>query len=157
MQAGSTESLERTPRKVRLAMLGIVMLAAFAIPVSSLAGRGGGSNDAAWIGLNGVTDSSGARLDGEGRPNLGDYVTFSTIVPKNVNNPRIEVLCYQDGQLTFGMAGAIDYAFQLGGGGSPWKDGGGPAECVANLYYFSWKANTPTAPQLATTSFSAGG
>ena len=157
MQCGSTGALGRIPRKVRFAMLAIVMLAAFAAPVTSFAGRGGGGSSVTpWIGLNGVTDELGDRIPGAGDPRLGDYVTFSTVAPKNINNPRIEILCYQNGELTFGMAGGVDYAFLLGGGGSIWKDNGGAADCVANLYVFSWKANTPMATQLATTSFSAG-
>lgn len=120
------------------------------VPLAASAGK----NTASWISLNA---GGGDGLAAVAQPALGTTVTFSVGYPTNVNNPRIEVLCYQSGELVFGMAGAIDYEFLLGGGGSIWKDRGGPADCVANLYYFSWKRNTPTAPQLATTSFSAGG
>jgi hypothetical protein len=57
----------------------------------------------------------------------------------------------------YGEAGSPDWAFLLGGGGSIWKSVGGPASCVANLYYFSWKAGQPTAVYLATTNFDATG
>jgi hypothetical protein len=154
----STPTTERTPlRRVAAEVLALGLLAGLVVPMATFAGKGGGGSAIQpWIELNGVTDESGDPLTGAGDASLGDYVTFSTVVPKNVNNPRIEVLCYQNGALTFGMAGGVDYAYLLGGGGSIWKDHGGAADCVANLYFFSWKANTPTATQLATTSFSAG-
>jgi opacity protein-like surface antigen len=87
-------------------------------------------------------------------PALGDYVTFTT---SNAHNPRIEVLCYQDGVLVFGMAGDADYGFLLGGAGSDWLRNGGPADCIANLYYFSWRKGVQYYTPLATTSFAAGG
>jgi len=158
MQADTMGAVKAYSRgRLRTEMLALGLIAAFIVPMGAFAGKGGGSTVQAWIGLNGVTDASGALAAAAGEPALGDYVTFSTVVLTNINNPRIEVLCYQGDELVFGMAGAIDYAFQLGGGGSTWKDRGGAAACEANLYYFSWKGNTPTAPQLATTSFAAGG
>jgi hypothetical protein len=90
-------------------------------------------------------------------PSLGSTVTFSTGYPKTVKNPRIEVLCSQDGSLVYGEAGGVDDTFLLGGGGSLWRDGGGAADCIANLYYFGWRAGTQTYNKLATTSFLAGG
>ena len=74
-----------------------------------------------------------------------------------MKNPRIEVLCYQGGELVFGMAGSTTYEFLLGGGGSLWLWGGGAAECTANLFYFGQHAGQQTYNRLATTSFSAGG
>jgi hypothetical protein len=137
-------------------VLALGLLAALVVPMSMFAGK---NSVTPSIELNGVTDESGTPIPDAGDPSLGDYVTFSTVVPRNINNPRIEVLCYQGDRLVFGMAGGVDYAFLLGGGGSIWlyEESGHGAECDANLYYFSWKANTPTATQLATTHFSAGG
>jgi hypothetical protein len=96
---------------------------------------------------------------------LGDYVTFTcTGIPKKVKNPRVEVLAYQDTDcsghtggsfLTYGEAGAPTDSFLLGGGGSCWLTQGGPASCIANLYYFSDVGPTQTYVLLATTSFSA--
>ena len=159
MRSGTPAVLERTQRRrVGVEVLGIGLLLALVVPIGTFAGKGGGGNTVqAWIGLSGVSDGSGLVAASGADPSLGDWVTFHTVVPRNVNNPRIEVLCYQGGELTFGMAGAIDYEFLLGGGGSTWRTNGGEADCVANLYYFSWKANTPTATRLATTSFHAGG
>jgi len=90
-------------------------------------------------------------------PALGTYVHFDSVYPTTVKNPRIEVLCYQDGSLVYGEAGGVNDAFLLGGGGSAWKDSGGSAACDANLYYFSWKAGKQTYNRLASTWFSAGG
>jgi hypothetical protein len=151
MQPGSqlVITTDRSPR-ARAMLLGVALAAALAIPLTAAAGR----NTASWIALNGA---AGESLAASAQPALGSTVTFSVGYPNNVNNPRVEVLCYQAGELVFGMAGAVDYEFLLGGGGSTWKDRGGAAECVANLYYFSWKRNTPTSTTLASTSFSAGG
>ena len=91
------------------------------------------------------------------QPSLGSTVTFATSYPRTVKNPRIEVLCYQDGDLVFGMAGSVTYAFQLGGAGSTWLTVGGPADCTANLFYFGSHAGKQTYNKLATTSFAAGG
>ena len=157
MQVPSPTAFERHERRqVAASVLVLGLLAALIVPAATFAGKSGGSGVTPWIGLDGIVDDSGARLDVTD-PNLGDWVTFSTVVPRNVNNPRIEVLCSQGGVLVYGAAGAVDEAFQLGGGSSPWKDAGGPAECRANLFYFSWKANTPSSTVLASTWFSAGG
>lgn len=92
-------------------------------------------------------------------PRIGEYVSFETTYPKNVKNPRIEVLCYQNGEKTYGMAGAVDYQFLLGGSGSIWyydypNEG---AECVANLFYFGKDKGMQTYIKLASTSFQALG
>jgi hypothetical protein len=107
------------------------------------------------ISLNQVTNSGG--LAAESGPSLGSWVTFTTVVPTNVRNPRVEVFCYQNGELVYGAGGATTDAFQLGGGASLWLSGGGPASCVANLVYFTWKRGEPAIVYLATTSFDAAG
>ena len=110
----------------------------------------------ASISLNQVMSGSGALVSQSG-PALGDRVTFTTVIPTNVRNPRVEVLCYQNGSLVYGEAGAPADAFLLGGGASLWLTSGGAASCVANLYYFTWKAGQPATTYLATTSFDAAG
>jgi hypothetical protein len=47
--------------------------------------------------------------------------------------------------------------FLLGGGMSAWLLNGGPADCVANLFYFGQHAGVQTFNILATTGFAAGG
>ena len=102
---------------------------------------------------------SGA-LATQSSPSLGSWVTFTTVIPTNVRNPRVEVLCYQNGELVYGEAGDPSHDFELGGNpdrGSIWRTTLGPASCVANLYFFTWKAGEPAAVYLATTSFEAAG
>jgi hypothetical protein len=85
-------------------------------------------------------------------PALGDWVTFSATFPKQLESKsvRIQVMCYQDGALVYGAAASYTDAQQLGGGMSDWYLTGGPASCVATLYYwtynrvqrFNWLAET---------------
>jgi len=95
----------------------------------------------------------------ETEPALGVYVTFSTSYPKNIKNPRIEVLCYQDNQLVYEESGSTGDAFLLGGEGSKWlyETSTADAECKASLYYFGSFKGEQTYNQLATTSFKALG
>jgi hypothetical protein len=89
-------------------------------------------------------------------PALGSTVAFATTYPSNVQNPRIEVFCYQKGALVYGEAGGATDSFLLGGGGSVWLwNGGGPADCTANLFYFGMHAGSQTYNLLASTSFAA--
>lgn len=95
----------------------------------------------------------------EGPLTLGSYVTFSTTVPRDVRNPRIEVLCYQDNLFTFGTAGGIKDKFQLGGTDSRWLNQypNDPAECVANLYYLQEENGKQVHHPIASTNFSVEG
>jgi hypothetical protein len=98
--------------------------------------------------------ASGAQI-AQSSPSLGSWVTFTTVIPSNVNNPRVEVLCYQNGALVYGEGGSPTDAFLLGGGGSIWLSSGGSASCIANLYYFTWKGGQPATVYLAATRFDA--
>ena len=103
------------------------------------------------------------------QPSLGSTVTFTVSVPKNINNPRVELMCYQGGGVVYGETGSVAQAigdgtdplgysgFLLGGGGSLWLWGGGPADCTANLFYFGQHAGVQTFNVLASTSFAAEG
>jgi len=112
--------------------------------------------------LAGTKDSSitlnqtGAGFAATATPHLGGAVSFTVVYPTNVKNPRVEVLCYQNGALVYGEGGGPTDTFTLGGGSSLWLSSGGAAACVANLYYFTWKAGQPATTYLATTSFDAG-
>lgn len=102
----------------------------------------------------------GIDLDPEPVPALGATVTFTvTDVPKNVKNPRVEVLAYDPDSdaLIYGEAGATSDGFLLGGGGSQWKTQGGPAHCVANLFYFGKDKGQQTYEHLAGCEFDAAG
>jgi hypothetical protein len=92
-------------------------------------------------------------------PSLGDSVTFSVTYPKTVEKfgPRIQVLCYQNGTLVYGEAGPYYQAFLLGGASSNWLNNSpGPANCVADLYYWSYQGGQKF-NWLASVEFEAGG
>lgn len=89
---------------------------------------------------------------------LGDTVTFTTTTSglKGNQAPRIQVMCYQGTDLVYGEAGPASQGFLLGGAGSVWLTNGGPAHCVATLYYWGFHP-TQTFVPLASTEFDAGG
>jgi hypothetical protein len=102
-------------------------------------------------------------------PSLGDVVTFNVSVSSNVNNPRVELMCYQDGKVVYGETGSIGQArgdgtdslgydgFKLGGGGSIWKDRGGSAHCVATLFYFGKQSGHQVFVPIDADEFDAAG
>ena len=150
MHTGSIAAVWSTRRIKHLALGAVLLLGAALAPATVYAGKQ--SAQAPWIALATVDGASSAARTA---PALGSWVTFASSYPTNVKNPRIEVLCYQSGALTFGMAGGIDYSFQLGGGGSLWLWSGGEADCTANLFYFGWKGGMQTYNRLASTGFHA--
>ena len=87
-------------------------------------------------------------------PHLGDSVTFEAAFANNLKNVRIQVLCYQNDALVYGMAAPWDSQFQLGGGMSAWFLNNGAANCVADLYYWSYQGGQKF-NFLATTQFDA--
>ena len=90
-------------------------------------------------------------------PRLGDWVTFTVTYPKTLDHygVRIQVLCYQNGNLVYGEAGPYDQAFLLGGAMSPWYMNDGSATCHADLYYWSYNGGQKFNP-LAWVEFAAG-
>lgn len=152
MTAGSTTgpvARRSGTRAVARILPALAIVALLAIPATALAGKSGGTP---WIALGSV---NGAGTAATITPTLGSTVTFVAGYPTNVKNPRIEVDCYQNGSLVFGMAGSVKDAFLLGGGGSVWLTNGGSANCAANLFYFGSRAGTQTYNLLATTYFDA--
>ena len=89
-------------------------------------------------------------------PHLWDYVTFSATYPKTPDHygVRIQVLCYQDGNLVYGEAGPYSQQFLLGGAMSNWFLSGGASSCHADLYYWSYNGGQKFNP-LASTNFDA--
>jgi hypothetical protein len=131
-----------------IAALALAMTAGSVFAAKGGGGSGGGSDPS--IALASVAGAASIQ------PTLGGYVTFVTTYPSNVQNPRIEVLCYQGGTLVYGEAGGVSDSFLLGGGGSTWLTNGGAADCTANLYYFGTHAGQQTYNFLASTTFPAG-
>jgi hypothetical protein len=71
---------------------------------------------------------------------LGGEVTFPySFDGKGNQQPRIEVDCYQDGELVYAAAARAWEPVVLGGGWSLWVERGGPASCVAILYWWDFK------------------
>ena len=134
----------------RLALAGI-LVAALTVAAAPALGKGSPHADSS------ITLNTGSTSFASSAPHLGGYVSFTVVSPGNVKTPRVEVLCYQNGALVYGEGGSPSDSFLLGGGGSLWLTAGGSANCVANLYYFTWNAGTPGTTYLATTSFDAAG
>lgn len=87
---------------------------------------------------------------------FGDAITFTTVVPKGTHNAWISVTCYQAGVLVYGEGGTADHTFVLGGASSQWVgNGGGPADCTADLGDLYWRGGHEYYTFLATTSFAA--
>jgi hypothetical protein len=154
------------------ALLIAAIVAALAFAVASVTGSGPAGANGTFAGRAKTASielsSVNGRLASSVQPTLGDTVYFDVVVPSNVNNPRVEVMCYQSGDVVYGETGSVGQAtgdgtdslgysgFLLGGGGSLWKDNGGAADCVAKLFYFGQKAGKQTFNVLDTTNFSAG-
>jgi len=77
--------------------------------------------------------------------------------------PMVRVICSQNGEMVYQYA-------QWSDGSSPWvstfwlwsatwaANGGGPADCFADLYYYTWQGQTQTGiVYLAHTEFTAAG
>jgi hypothetical protein len=115
---------------------------------------------ATWGGTAGAAVTTGApaiHID-QANPHLGDTVTFTVSVPKQIKNPRIQVSCFKGTTMGWSTAGSVTESFKLGGDSSLWKTLGGDASCEAILYYWINKPNQPqTFVSLATTTFAAAG
>lgn len=100
-------------------------------------------------------------------PSLGNVVNFDFEVSARVKEcpdggtnkcARIQVVCEQAGQIVYAEALPATHTtdFTLGGGSSPWLTSGGPADCVATVYYWIWHPQQEFVP-LDSVSFTAGG
>jgi hypothetical protein len=70
------------------------------------------------------------------QPSYQGQVAFNTTGTKTLKNPRVWVACYQSGALVYGEGGSPTTVFKLGGDMSQWVlNGGGAADCTADLYY----------------------
>ena len=103
----------------------------------------------------GATAATSSITLNQSNVSLGDWVTFSFSVPDGVRSPRIQIMCYQNGAVVYGMAGPATDAFELGGGSSAWRTNGGEADCEAIVYEWDFKPVQTFVPY-ATTTFHAG-
>ena len=91
-------------------------------------------------------------------PRLGDVVTFTTVYPSSAKNPRVQVICRQNGATVWATADVPSASFLLGGTSSDWFATGGAANCEADVLDLSWSGNNPQQVTMyATTFFDAGG
>lgn len=90
---------------------------------------------------------------------LGSHVTFTTTVPRDIPDPKIEILCYQENRYTFGTTGGLEDKFRLGGESSLWRTEypNDPADCVVNLFHFENKDGKQMNKIITSTSFSVPG
>jgi hypothetical protein len=70
------------------------------------------------------------------QPRYQGSVAFNTTGASILKNPRVWVACYQNGAIVYGEGGSPTGTFKLGGDMSQWVlNGGGAANCAADLYY----------------------
>jgi hypothetical protein len=70
------------------------------------------------------------------QPRYQGSVAFNTTGTGKLKNPRVWVACYQNGALVYGEGGSPNETLKLGGDMSQWVvNGGGAANCTADLYY----------------------
>ena len=99
----------------------------------------------------------------EADPHFGGTVSFTATYPDMRYTPLVSVVCFQNGEIVYQYA-------QWSDASSPWvpsfilwdaiwvANGGGSANCVADLYYYIWKGQTETGiVYLAHTEFVAVG
>ena len=118
-------------RKLFVATATVAIFALLVTPAMAKKGNNNGSGQQ-------VTAGPSITLN-DADPHLGGWVNFSVVLPQLPGwvNPRIQIICWQGGVMTYGEAGAYDASFMLGGAGSDWLRNGGAADCQADLYYWS--------------------
>lgn len=107
---------------------------------------------------------SGTIVLDQSAPQLGEWITFTTSISglPGWADPRIQIVCEQNGQVVYGEAGPSTQRFLLGGASSPWlnssdgADATQPAQCVATLYFWQFHPRQVFNP-LASISFEAAG
>lgn len=91
-------------------------------------------------------------------PKLGDWVTFTSVYPSSAKNPRVQVICRQNGVTVWATADVPSASFLLGGTSSDWFATRGAANCEADVFDLSWSGNNPQQVTMyATTFFDAAG
>lgn len=78
-------------------------------------------------------------------PQLGQPCVFNvtTIGLHGSNDPLVELVAFQADVMVYAEVHRFDAngttaTFKLGGDSSAWQQNGGPAHCVALLYYWKW-------------------
>ena len=93
----------------------------------------------------------------------GGSVSFAVTYPAMKDTPLVRVLCFQSGQMVYQYSqwsdGSATWTPQFRLWSDPWAaNGGGRADCVADLYYFTYQGQTQTGVvYLAHTELTASG
>jgi len=140
----------------------VLMMAGLAILVTSVlvtgstfAAKGGNGNGPRALSTEvGITRN-------ESDPHFGGAVSFAVSYPAMKDTPQVRVLCFQSGQMVYQYSqwsnGADPWVPSFALWSAPWAaNGGGAADCVADLYYFTYQGQTQTGViYLAHTEFTA--
>jgi hypothetical protein len=138
-------------RKIVLTVVLIGLVAAAGVPAFAAKGGGKGKNG------DPAAASATIALD-QTPPHYGDVVTFTVAAGSVREDLSVWLHCDQGGSTVFQFVGLAADRFPLGGPGvsSPWA--GGPATCVADLYYYTLRGQTQTSlVTLASTTFDVAG
>jgi hypothetical protein len=156
----------------RIAM-GALLVAALAITVPAFAGNGkggGGGNNGGGTttttssgggGGSGGTTTSGSTITLDGTASFGSPATFTVVDPPVSGLPEMSVSCSQNGQSVYldvqMMSGSSPYTPTFTLWSQTWaNNGGGAADCTAQLYYYTWQGKKETGVvYMATTNFTA--
>jgi len=139
-------------------VVGVAILACALLAGSALAAKGGNGHGR----FSSESTVSSITLN-EPDPHFGGTVSFTLAYPSMNETPMVRVICSQNGEMVYQYA-------QWSDGSSPWipmfvlwsatwaANGGGPADCIADLYYYTWQGQTQTGiVYLAHTEFTAVG
>ena len=141
-----------------LLMAGIaILVTSVLVTGSTFAAKGGnGSGPRAAAPAPGIT-----RIETD--PHFGGTVSFTVSYAAIKDTPLVRVLCFQNGQMVYQYSqwsdGSDTWTPKFALWSDPWaSNGGGPADCAADLYYFTYQGQTQTAVvYLAHTEFTASG
>lgn len=139
--------------KLRLIASTLAVTAVVVVGLSGTASAAkGGKNAGAAAAVATISLAPGSQ------PWLGGTVTFTSVSPAGVKNPRISVRCFDAAQaVVFGETGTSDHVFVLGGGMSAWLMNPMAVRCSAELYEIVWNGNNPQEyTSYAMTWFDAG-
>jgi hypothetical protein len=133
---------------ITIVALGLVA-AAIAVPAQAGNGNSGGSaSTTSSISLNGTAS-------------FGGSASFTVVDPPVKGLPEMSVNCWQGDQNVYlgvqMMSGPSPYAPTFTLWSSTWAaNGGGPANCTASLFYYTWQGQRETGiVYMATSSFTA--
>ncbi|HEV2216162.1 MAG TPA: hypothetical protein VGV88_01195 [Candidatus Dormibacteraeota bacterium] len=127
---------------------------------ATLLNVGGGPASAAEAGATGDPAPIATLTLTSEHPAFGAAISFTATFPAMKWIPEESVECDQGGQMAYldvqvEPNGTSPWASSFTLWSQSWADGGGaPADCTANLYFYTWKGHTETSVvYLGTTSF----